>query len=889
MSIPLLRTKLYVPPVRSELVSRPRLIERLDAGLGQNGFQESLGFGRKLTLVSAPAGFGKTTLVAEWLNGLQRPFAWLSLDEGDNDPVRFVSYLIAALQSVDGSLGQAAQNLMGSPQLPPMETLVTLLVNDITATPEPFVLVLDDYHAIDTAWIHGALEFLIAHQPPQLHLVLTTRQEPPLSLPRLRVRDQVTELREDDLRFTPEETGTFLNQALGLVLDTRFVAALETRTEGWIAGLQLAVISMRGRPSEQISDFVEHFGGSHRHVIDYLAEEVLAQQQEEVRGFLTKTSILDRLTAPLCDAVTGRGDSAELLRQLDRANLFLIPLDDQQQWYRYHHLFADFLRTELDAEAEASLHGAASRWFEAHCLLPEAVKHALASGDMDGAARVIALAAEEALRAASFVTLGGWLEGLPDHVVRAHSELATFKGFVLLFSGKATEAIAYADAAERSLPPGVAPSSRGRLLSLKANLALATATPEATARLSADALACLSADDAVFRNLTLNLLGQVLEMQGDVAAAAEVYREAVQSARGIGNEIGALVVLINLVFALNELGRRREAVAICQRVAQEVADQPGRSLPVSEGVSLAWSLLAYEANELEGARKQVVQMLDLAEQMNVVDGILWGQYILARVHLACGEVDEMRQIAQKGRQDVARLDVYKGKALWFTALEAQASLEEGDLAAAARWAEAAQFSPVDTPGHWDELPYFTYVRLLLAQKRLEDAQTLLTTMERSAEQAGRCRKLITIYLQQAAVQQAMGQRQGALAHVEKALRLAAPEGYRRAFLDEGGVIVDLLPQVRHVAPIFVDGVLESAGAAGGQRAVSHAPALIEPLSARELEILRLIAAGRSNPEIADLLYLSLNTIKWHVKNLYGKLGVGSRIEAAARAQELGLL
>jgi LuxR family maltose regulon positive regulatory protein len=889
MSVPLLTTKLYIPPVRSELVSRPRLIERLDAGLGQNGFQESLGLGRKLTLVSAPAGFGKTTLVAEWLNGLQRPFAWLSLDEGDNDPVRFVSYLIAALQTVDERLGRAAQNLLGSPQLPPMESLVTLLVNDITATPEPCVLVLDDYHAIDTAWIHGALEFLIAHQPPQLHLVLTTRQEPPLSLPRLRVRDQVTELREDDLRFTASETEAFLNQALGLALDTGFVAALESRTEGWIAGLQLAAISMRGRPPERIADFVEHFGGSHRHVIDYLAEEVLAQQQDEVRGFLTKTSILDRLTAPLCDAVTGRGDSDELLRQLDRANLFLIPLDDQQQWYRYHQLFADFLRTELDAEAEVSLHRVASRWFETHRLLPEAVKHALASGDMDGAARVIALAAEEALRAASFVTLGGWLEALPDHVVRAHSELATFRGFVLLFTGRASEAIAYAEAAERSLPPGAAPSSRGRLLSLKANLALSTATPEATARLSEEALACLGADDALFRNLTLNLLGQVLEMQGDVAAAADVYRQAIQSARGIGNEIGALVVLINLVFALNELGRREEAVAICQQAVDELTDGSGRPLPVSEGVYLASSLLSYEANELERAREQAEQTLDILERMNVADGMLWGRYILARVHLACGELDEMRQITRKGRQDVARLDVYKRKALWFTALEAQASLQEGDLASAARWAEAVRFSPADAPHFWDELPYFAYIRLLLAQNRLEDAQTLLTTIERSAQQAGRCRKLITIYLQQAAVQQAMGQRQGVLARLEKALRLAAPEGYCRAFLDEGRVIVDLLPQVRQVAPAFVDRVLESASVAGDQQAVPHAPALIEPLSDRELEILRLIAAGRTNPEIADLLYLSLNTIKWHVKNLYGKLGVGSRIEAAARAQELDLL
>jgi len=878
MVAPLLATKLYIPPGRPDLVSRPRLIERLNASVD-----------RKLVLVSAAAGFGKTTLVAEWLNGLECPRTWLSLDEGDNDPVRFLTYLIAALQEVDESLGQTAQTLLGSPQLPPVESLATLLLNDIAATPQPFVLVLDDYHAIHEASIHETVEFLIDHQPPQMQWVLVTRQDPPLPLPRLRVRRQVVEISEQDLRFTADEARDLLRQALGLDLDPQFIAALEARTEGWIAGLQLAALSVRGKPAGQIAEFIEHFSGSHRHVIDYLAEEVLAQQSGEIREFLCQTSILDRLTAPLCDAVSGRGDSKEMLRHLDGANLFLVPLDDQREWYRYHRLFADFLRTELDAETEAMLHLRASRWLVAHGLLSEAAKHALASGDLDQAAQVIAQASAEAFRFGSLATLEGWLGALPDEIVRGDSELATFQGCLFFFTGRTSQAFAYADLAERALPPDAAPSSRGRMLSLKAHVALCSDDLDATVRLSREALASLDPSDTFFRNLISSILGQVLEAKGDVVAAADVYREAARSAAGLGNEIGALVLLTNLVFALNELGRRREAVAVCRRAVRADAAPTGRAAPVTEGIHLPWSLLSYEADELERAQEQVVQALGLAEQGNITDGVVWGRFILARVHLARGELAAAKRVAQEGRQYAAGLDIYEGKPQWFAAVEAQASLLEGDLAAAARWAQASGFSPADTPHHWDEYPYLTYTRLLLAQDRLDDAHQLLHTMERAASQGQRNRKLITLYLLQAVAHQAAGHTEEALARVEKALDLAAPEGYRRAFLEEGPVILDLLPRLRHLAPHFVSQVLEAVSARDTNPPVVAAQSLIEPLTEREFEILRLIAAGRSNPEIAEQLYLSLNTVKWHAKNLYGKLNVSSRIEAVARAQQLELL
>jgi LuxR family maltose regulon positive regulatory protein len=878
MSVPLLATKLYLPPVRSELVSRPRLIERLSAGVDC-----------KLTLVSAAAGFGKTTLVAEWLDRVEYPCTWLSLDQGDNDPVQFMTYLIAALQKLDGGTGRAAQSLLGAPQQPPIETLVTLLINDIAATPQPFVLVLDDYQVIQAESIHQAVEFLIEHQPPQARLVLITRQDPPLPLPRLRVRSQVVEITEEDLRFTADEAGDFLNQALGLNLDPRIITALESRTEGWIAGLQLAALSVRGRPVERIAEFVEHFSGSHRHIIDYLAEEVLAQQADEIRKFLCQTSILDRLTGPLCDAVTGGSDSEQVLKQLDGANLFLVPLDDQRQWYRYHLLFADFLRTELDTETQALLHSRAARWLMAHGLLPEAVKHALASGDRDLAAGAVKLASAEAFRFGSFATLQGWLDALPDGVVRGDGDLATYQGWLFFFTGWTSRSGSYADAAEHCMPPDAQASSRGRLLGLQAHVALTVDDLDASVRCSREALACLEPGDAVFRNLTSNLLGQVLEAKGDVVSAVDVYREAARSGRGGGNEIGALVVLINLVMALNELGRRREAVTVCRQAIEEAAVQPGHALPVTEGIQLVWSLLSYEAGDLERARDRVMQALDQAERANIAEGILWGQFILARIHLAWGDLNAARQVVREGRRYADRLDVYEGKSQWFAAIETQASLLEGDLAAATLWAEASGCSPADIPRFWDEFTYLTYARVLLAQDRLVDAQRLLKTLEDSASRGERCRKLITVYLLQAVACQAAGQAGEALAHVGKAVNLAAGEGYRQAFLEEGTAIVKLLPRVRHLAPVFVSQVLEAASAKDAGPLPPDAPSLVEPLSEREQEILRLIAAGRSNPEIADLLYLSLNTVKWHAKNLYGKLSVGSRIEAAARARELDLL
>jgi LuxR family maltose regulon positive regulatory protein len=871
------------------------LLERLD---------EALRLGHKLTLVAAPAGFGKTTLVTEWIHAraecelpVSFSVAWLSLDQADNDPVRFLTHLVAALQKVDGQIGQSIRGLLRASQLPAADYLATGLVNDLAvcvgATPRRLVLVLDDYHVVRTAWIHQVLQFLIAHQPPQLHLLLTTRQTPPLPLSRLRVRGQVTELGVGDLRFTTQEAAAFLHQALGLPLAAETIAALESRTEGWIAGLQLAALSLQGQMAAAAEEFVRTFSGSHHHVIDYLVEEVLAQQPQEIREFLYQTALLERLTAPLCDAVTGRDDSVAVLRRLDQANLFLFPLDDRREWYRYHHLFAEVLRAGGDRERQAVLHQRAASWLASRGLFPEAIEHALAAEDVDQAAQLIVQAARDAFRAGSLVTLGEWLDALPDERVQADSVLATYKGFVLFMAGRHDAMNEYVTAAQNSLSPDAQPATRGRLQSLQAHLALGNGSIRQSIRLSREALASLGKEDAFFRSLTLNLLGQTHDWLGNVPAAAEAYRQAVQDGRKAGQQIGAAVAQINLGFALNELGRRREAIASCEQFVQESVAQVGEASPMAQAIDLVWSQLSYEADELDRALEQAERGLALCRQANIADGVLQAHYRLAQIYLARGDLAGMQQVIQAVRRYAGRIGRSFPHQAWFTALESEANLRRGDLAAVAQWAEDAQLRPDGRPHYWDETAYTTYTRLLLAQDRPREARTLLETRERLVRRHGRNRSLITICLQQALVEQALGHPAEAQARVAQALRLAAPEAYRRAFLDEGPSLAELLVLARSVAPDFVDELLESLAPEGialnGPETLPDQSELVEPLTERELEILQLVAAGLSNPEIAEHLYLSLNTVKWHAKNVYGKLNVSNRVEASTRARELDLL
>ena len=898
MPTPLLTTKLLVPPVRRELVPRPHLTERLYAGLRA---------GRKLTLVSAPAGYGKTTLVAGWLRSLaqeqqnwgvgeQLPrsptpppsaqIAWLSLDENDNDPARFTAYLLAALQQIDPSIGQAAQAMLQTSPPPPPEALLTGLINDIAARPAPVVLVLDDTHLIQAPPIHQQLAYLLEHQPPQMHIVIITREDPPLPLARLRARGQVTDIRQSDLKFTAEETADFLRQVMQLDLSPADVATLQGRTEGWIAGLQLAALSIQ--QSEDARGFVAEFAGSHRYVLDYLVEEVYRRQVPDVQDFLLKTSILDRLTAPLCDAVAERADSRAVLHALDHANLFIVRLDEARQWYRYHRLFRDLLRIQREALDTGALHRRAARWFEQNGFLDEALDHFLAAEDWDEAERLMGPAAASAINNGQFATLNRWLDALPEARLRSSPELAALEGWALLSLGQFAAAGTWTVLATDLLRPDTRPVIQALVACLQSYVAQIKFDIPRVIALAQRALALLEEGDPQgLRGAALSNLASAQEIMGEIPAATRTLRELARLGQEQGHPISAVGALCSLVELEHRRGAAREAVALGQRALDLCVDPRGNPLPLAGYAHVALGLIYYDFNDLVLAREHLVQGIELSKQLGPNSGAMQAAFTLARIQHLTGETEAALATATAARQAAAAfnlplMDAFAG------AYEAGFRLALGDVGAAARWADEAGLSPTDTPVFVREAEYLTYARLLLAQHRPDDAQRLLASLERYARNGGLHGALITVCVLQAQAQQALGQRAQALACLAEAVRLAAPEGYRRAFLDGGPAVLALLPGVRHVASAFVDDLLGSPLVPGRGRPASVQP-LIEPLSDRELEVLRLVADGLSNSEIADELFISVGTVKTHVHNILGKLGVEGRPRAIARARELDLI
>jgi LuxR family maltose regulon positive regulatory protein len=870
----LLATKLFTPSPRPNFIIRRRLLARLDESLSH-----------KLTLVSAPAGFGKTTLLSIWASEVDHPVAWFSLDSDDDDPAVFLRYLIAALQTIAPEAGSTSLPLLQAPQPSGLESNLGILINELASIPQDFALILDDYHLIENQKIHAALTYLLDHLPPQMHLIISSRSDPPLQLSRLRARNQLLELRQSDLSMKAQETSLFLKQSMGLTLTEQQVEDLEARTEGWVAGLQLAALSLKGK--DDIDDFIRAFGGSHRYIIDYLADEVFSQLPEDQRTFLIKTAILERFTAQLCDLITGRSDSEAVLRDLEDANLFLVSLDDRREWYRYHHLFLDYLRTVSDMPDEAELHKKAASWYLDHHIYSPAVKHAVMSQDTETAVQAISRAAPIAIQQAAFSNLFNWLAELPDQVVRENGELALYKSFALFLTQSYNDALPYALAAQENLAQDASSSLQGILMSLQAHMALYEGRNDDVIRLSRDALEYLDEGDYFFRNLTFNVLGQILETKGDVISAAEIYQQAFTLGSQSTDYMGTLVVFTNLVFSLNELGQREKAISICQEFQDEIGDQVLSGQTLSDVVSLSWSLLSYEADQLELASQQAQRALDTLERVGISQGISWAQYVLALTHFASGELDAMQELTHAGIQHAFRTGTQKVHGAWFTALEARASLRQGDIAAAQHWAEKSGYSPQDNPHHWLEHPYFTYTRLLLAQDRLAEARTLLNRMETNAQQGGRLRKLITINLLNALADSMEGNDQQIITRLETAVDLAAPQDYRRAFLDEGPRLLALLPGVRHIAPQFIDQLLGIAQPVGLSSTKSDE--LIESLTEREQEILQLVARGLSNREIADALFITLGTVKKHLNNIFSKLDVKSRTQAVARGVELHLL
>ena len=906
MSTPLLSTKLNVPPPGLTSIARPALWRRLDEGLRQ---------GCPLILVCAPAGYGKTTLVSEWIAATAAPgaaagaglarFAWLTLDAADNDLARFLEYAVTAVQGVQPGLGKGLLATLQSPRPTPPQLLATLLLNDLDQITEPIALVLDDYHTITSLAIHDFLTFFLEHSTPQFRLIVITRADPPLPLARLRARGQLAELRQADLRFTLAEVAQYLNQTMQLGLAPESVATLETRTEGWIAGLQLAALSVRH--AEDRETFVAAFSGGYEHIADYLTGEVLAQQSPEVQSFLLRTAILGRLCGPLCAMVTGQANAEQTLQQLREANLFLVPLDPRREWCRYHTLFADLLRKRLyqaQGDEVAELHRRASRWYQQAGWANEAIEHALAARDADGAAALLEEVAEAALTRGEAETVLRWLEALPAKAREARPLLWAFQGLALLLCGRPAAAV------HVHLQDAIAAGHAGllgELNTLRAMEAVLTGRAVDAVASAEDALQTLSAARPFFRSLAADGRGMGYALAGDTAAAADAFESAVDIAAQAGCgmiELGALASLAGLRWLQGRLGAARSAYERVLRLAEE---RLGRHSIAAGKALLGLGELAREQNDLPGALCFYQEALASFSQWPDV-GVPLVYLSISRLRWAQGEQADAEAYLDKARQAARASTSTPLDDRLVEAALARLCIARGELRPAIEWARSsgllqrpiaaviAAAGPTAAASELVQGDYATLARLFLAQGRPADAQETVDALLHVAEAAGNVRRVLSLLVLKALALQQQGDTAGAVQVLGRALALSESEGHCRTFLDEGEPVAHLLYLAleRGFSPAYVRTLLqafaaEPAPSPAGPAAAASVPALIEPLSDRELEVLAGIAAGLSNREIAARLYLSLSTVKWHTANIYGKLGVHSRTQAVSVARRLGLL
>ena len=903
---PLLATKLHLPRPQPGFVPRPRLVEALDEG-------RALG----LILVCAPAGFGKTVLLADWAKRGSRPAAWLSLDTADNDPARFWRHVVAALDRACPGIGERAGPLLGPPAPSSFAGLMAALINELArdSSEDEVLLVLDDYHLIDTEQVHTPLIFLLEHRPPRLHLVLASRTDPPLPLARLRAGRQLAELRADDLRFTADEAAALLRQAVGADLPGAAAAALTARTEGWVAGLQLAGLSLRGQAD--VAGFVAAFSGSHRFVLDYLAEEVLERQSDQLRGFLLETSLLERLSAELCDAVTGRADSQAMLEQVERANLFLVPLDEVRGWWRYHHLFADLLRARLQHERPGrvpQLHRNAAAWYDEHGLADDAVRHALGAGDPAWAARLIERYFDAVFRPGERATIQRWLSALPAELVGSRPRLLLAQTWMALVGGDlegagpplAAAAGTAADADE-PFEPSVG-TAASQLANIPAVIALARAfiaqlrgDAESTAALAARAQAELGEHEWLLDAIARWQLAAADWLRGRLEEAEGGFVSVIARCQLVG-ERGIAAASCHLLGQVQlAQGRPDAALATYQQTLEITAPPGGPAMPASGIAFVGQAEVAYQRNELDAAREQITEGIARCRQLNYIQPLATGLATLAWIRQASddpGGAREAMEEAGRAVPDPAVVSVFNP----VPAERARLLLAQGDLTAAARWTQRRRVVPEDEPRYPQEREYLVLARVLLAQNRPGPALALLDRMLAAAAAQGRTRSVIETQALWALALAASGDEDSAVGALAEALTLACPLGYVRVFADEGAPMSALLTRLvaaqraergpaRGVPLDCLARLQQAFGDADHLRPSRGAPVpgLVEQLTARELEVLTLLAAGTPNPRIAEELVVTLDTVKKHVSHLLGKLGAANRTEAVVRARRLGLI
>jgi LuxR family maltose regulon positive regulatory protein len=878
------------------------------------------------------------------------------------------TYVIAALQTLHDGVGVAVLEVLQTPHALPIETLVGQLINEVAEIPEPLTLILDDLHVITNPRLHETLIFFLENLPAQMHLIVSSRADPPWPLARWRARGQVVELRADDLRFTPAETAAFLNDVMGLDLSADEVATLEARTEGWIAGLQLAALSMQGRDA---ASFVKAFSGSHRFILDYLIEEVLERQSTGIQGFLLQTSILDRLTASLCNAVrfglteppstggadavrfgltetpstggadavrfgqaespssrvatalTGREDSQAILEHLEQANLFLVPLDDERRWYRYHHLFAELLRKQLgqtQPDLQPELHRRASEWYEQHELIPDAASHALAAEDVGRAARLVEGKALDMIFLGELTTLVGLLDVLPGKVVSSRPWLCVAHAWALLFAGRLDAVESRLKSAETALDtsgdagrdeglvlsvaegpiPGAADSRHiaGHIAAIRAYVAVVRGDMSCAAELTHEAFDQLPEEDVAVRGLTAGLLSAALRWSGDLVAAAQALTRAIVISQAAGESHTAVEALCSLAAVRLAQGQLHNTVATCRDallLADEHARWGGRRLSIAATGHNIMSQVLCEWNDLNGALRQAREGVELSGQWGWPEGLALGYWRLARALQARGDADGALEAFQKARRAASDLSPWFGALM--AAHQARMWLVQGNLAPASRWAQESGLRAEDELDYQDVDGYSVLARVLIAQGKLDEASGLLARFVEMTEAAGAMGHMVEARVLQALVLQAQGKEDQALATLAQALALGEPEGYVRTFISEGAPMGRLLRRavVQGIAVDYSSRLLAALEAEAKQDAPSPAvsdgasPPLVEPLSPRETQVLRLLTTHLSHAAMAEELVVSVNTVRSHVKSIYGKLDVHSRIEAVERARELSLL
>jgi LuxR family maltose regulon positive regulatory protein len=893
----LLATKFDIPRIRTDLLARSHLVSRLEQAISG-----------ELVLVSTPAGFGKTTLLAGWAKTTERPVAWLSLDEDDNDPARFWRYIATAVDRVYPGVGEPAFSLLNASAQPTTKAVVTALVNDLAARPGEFVLVLDDYHLIESHAIHDSLAFLLEHLSPGMHVVISSRSDPPIPLARFRARGQLAELRAADLRFTLEETAALLRRVWELNLPEESIAALEERTEGWVSGLQLAALSLRDAPDP--ARLIQGFTGSNRYILDYLTQEVLERQPDDVTSFLLETSVLAQLSGPLCDAITGRSDGQEMLERLERANLFLVPLDEERHWYRYHHLFADLLFARLqsaDHKRVPELHRKATAWYEEYELISDAVRHALAAGEAVWAARLVEQHVEQVLRRGAGETLRGWLAALPREVVRSRPRLALAQVIAAFNAGRLQAAEPLLEDTEQAL--ATAPSepyepSIGKELSMLANvpasiallraaLAAFQGDAERTTDLVRSAQAHLAEDERGPRISVRWNLAQADWMRGRLAEAERAFADIVAEGRAAG-EPHLTLTAGSVLGRIQRAQGRLEAALRTYQDGLEFASRTGPTVVLSAAVAhVGMAEVFYERNQLDQALRQAREGISLGRQLTSTQALATGLATLAWIQQARGDPAGAREAMDEAYQVMPNLEIV---ALHnpVPAERARLLLAQDDVKEVARWVEERGLEEGDEPGYARELEYLVLTRYLLSRNRPDRALALLERLGAAAKAQARIGSVIEVWALQALGFQAAGKTDQAMKVLAQALMQAEPEGYIRTFVDEGRPMAALLHHAlsRGVTADFTARLLAAFPSVDQGIHPSPPPVTFsfnQPLSQRELQVLRLLASGASNQEIARDLSIALTTARKHVSNILGKLGVNNRTQAVSRGRDLGLL